>query len=94
MQSSARCCSGIGQEKVPLCSYRRDVHGRQEVLWALPSYNRILAILKNPVYAGAFACSRTSTRSRIIEGRARKTAGRRVPLERWFGTSSFLYSTG
>ena len=30
------------QEKVPLRSYRRDA--RQEVLWALPGYNRILAI--------------------------------------------------
>ena len=80
------------QEKVPLCSYRRDAHGRQEVRWALPGYNRILAILKNPVYAGAFAYGRTSTRSRIIEGRARKTAG--VPMEQWVGTISFWYNTG
>ena len=82
------------QEKVPLCSYRRDAHGRQEVRWALPGYNRILAILKNPVYAGAFAYGRTSTRSRIIEGRARKTAGDSVPMEQWVGTISFWYSTG
>ena len=82
------------QEKVPLCSYRRDVHGRQEVCWALPGYNRILAILKNPVYAGAFAYGRISTRSRIIEGRARQTAGDSVPVEQGVGTISFWYSTG
>ena len=52
------------------------------------------AILKNPVYAGAFAYGRTSTRSRIIEGRARKTAGDSVPMEQWVGTISFWYSTG
>ena len=50
--------------------------------------------LKNPVYAGAFAYGRTSTRSRIIEGRARKTAGDGVPMEQWVGTISFWYSTG
>ena len=50
--------------------------------------------LKNPVYAGAFAYGRTSTRSRIIEGRARKTAGDSVPMEQWVGTISFWYSTG
>ena len=71
------------QEKVPLCIHRRDARGRQEVFWDLPGYNRILAILKNPVYAGAFAYGRTSTRSRIIEGRARKTAGHCVPMEQW-----------
>ena len=54
----------------------------------------ILAILKNPVYAGAFAYGRISTRSRIIEGRAGKTAGNGVPMEQWVGTISFWYSTG
>jgi hypothetical protein len=55
---------------------------------------RILAILKNPVYAGAFAYGRTSTRSRTIEGRSGKTAGNGVPMEPWVGTISFWYSTG
>ena len=81
------------QEKVPLCSYRRDARPGK-CFGALPGYNRILAILKNPVYAGAFAYGRTSTRSRVIEGRARKTAGDSVPVEQWVGTISFWYSTG
>jgi hypothetical protein len=55
---------------------------------------RILAILKNPVYAGAFAYGRISTRSRIIEGPSGKTAGNGVPMEPWVGTISFWYSTG
>ena len=45
--------------------------------------------LKNPVYAGAFAYGWTSTRSRVIEGRAGKTAGNGVPMEEWVGTISF-----
>jgi hypothetical protein len=52
-------------------------------VWRLPIYNRLLAILKNPVYAGAFAYGRTTTRSRMVDGRARKTAGHRVPIEQW-----------
>jgi DNA invertase Pin-like site-specific DNA recombinase len=71
------------QEKIPLCTYRRDANGRREMVWALPVYNRILAILKNPVYAGAFAYGRTSSHSRIIEGRARKTSGHALPMEQW-----------
>jgi DNA invertase Pin-like site-specific DNA recombinase len=71
------------QQKIALCTCRRDANGRQAVVWALPGYNRILAVLKNPVYAGAFAYGRTSTRSHIIEGRARKTAGHNVPMDQW-----------
>ncbi len=71
------------QEQIPLCGYERNAHGRQEVVWRLPVYSRLLAILKNPVYAGAFAYGRTTTRSRMVEGRARKTAGHAVPIEQW-----------
>jgi len=71
------------QEQIPVCSYERNAHGKQQVLWRLPVYNRLLAILKNPVYAGAFAYGRTTTRSRMIEGRARKTAGHNVPMGQW-----------
>jgi DNA invertase Pin-like site-specific DNA recombinase len=71
------------QEKIPLCTLERGSHRRYELVWKLPSYHRILAILKNPTYAGAFAYGRTRTRSRIVEGRARKTPGHRVELEEW-----------
>lgn len=71
------------QERLPLCSYQRNARGQQEVAWALPVYNRLLAILKNPVYAGAFAYGRTTTRSRLVEGHARKTAGHAVPMAQW-----------
>ena len=83
---------GIGRKKFR-CVVTDAMHGRK-CFGALPGYNRILAILKNPVYAGAFAYGRTSTRSRVIEGRARKTAGDSVPVEQWVGTISFWYSTG
>ena len=46
-------------------------------------------VFEEPVCAGAFAYGGTSTPSRIIEVRARKTAGDCVPMEQWVGTISF-----
>lgn len=71
------------QEKIPLCTYQRGPDKVQEVVWKLPVYNRILAILTNPIYGGAFAYGRTRTRSRIVEGRSRKSSGHAVSLDEW-----------
>jgi DNA invertase Pin-like site-specific DNA recombinase len=71
------------QEKILLCTLERGCNGKFALAWKLPCYHRILAILKNPTYAGAFAYGRRLTRSHIIEGRARKTAGHDVSLEDW-----------
>jgi hypothetical protein len=49
---------------------------------------------EEPGLRRAFAYGRTSTRSRIIEGRARKTAGDSVPVEQGVRAISFWYSTG
>lgn len=53
------------------------------IIWDLPDYQQLLRILKNPVYAGAFAHGRTKCRSRMVEGRSRKSSGHRVPLDQW-----------
>lgn len=70
------------QERLPLCRGAH-AHGRLEVIWDVPVYHRILAILKNPIYAGAFAYGRTCSRSRVMDGRARKSRGHEVPLKDW-----------
>lgn len=57
--------------------------GGREIGWRLPVYHSVLAILKNPIYAGAFAYGRTQTCSRLVEGRMRKSSGHEVPRERW-----------
>jgi DNA invertase Pin-like site-specific DNA recombinase len=57
--------------------------GASAILWDLPDYQQLLRILKSPVYAGAFAHGRTRCRSRVVEGRSRKSGGHRVPLEQW-----------
>jgi excisionase family DNA binding protein len=57
--------------------------GRRSVVWRLPSYNTVLHILSNPVYAGAYAFGRTETRVRIEAGRKRVVRGHRRAREHW-----------
>jgi excisionase family DNA binding protein len=70
------------QERIslPRLHVRDGVHS---LMWSLPDYGHLLRILKNPTYAGAFVYGRTKSSSRVVEGRARRSAGHRVPLEEW-----------
>jgi DNA invertase Pin-like site-specific DNA recombinase len=52
-------------------------------VWRLPSYNAIHTVLTNPLYAGAYAFGRTGDRTRVIDGKARKTRGHEKPREQW-----------
>ncbi|HLA11304.1 MAG TPA: recombinase family protein [Pyrinomonadaceae bacterium] len=54
-----------------------------EVSWQLPVYNTVHKILTNPIYAGAYVFGKTEARTKIIEGRARKTSGHHKPREKW-----------
>lgn len=68
------------QERIPVpCT--RGPEG--EIAWRLPGYSRILSILKNPIYAGAFVYGRRRTKTVVVEGRARKTSGHDLPLAEW-----------
>ena len=57
--------------------------GRRSVVWRLPTYNTMLHILTNPVYAGAYVFGRTETRVRIEAGRKRVVRGHRRAQEHW-----------
>lgn len=70
------------EQQLPVPTYSADSGGR-DVVWRLPVYGRIISILKNPVYAGAFVFGRSRTKTVILEGRARKSAGHYVPQEQW-----------
>ncbi|HEV3198881.1 MAG TPA: recombinase family protein [Bryobacteraceae bacterium] len=52
-------------------------------VWARPTYSALLSLLSNPIYGGAYAYGRTQTRTRVIEGRARKTVGHKKPRAEW-----------
>jgi DNA invertase Pin-like site-specific DNA recombinase len=57
--------------------------GESHVVWKLPVYNNILSILTNPIYAGAYAFGKTESRTRIVDGRARKSEGHRKARSDW-----------
>lgn len=51
--------------------------------WKLPIYRTIHTILTKPMYAGAYAFGRTEERTRVIDGKARKTRGHVKSRDRW-----------
>jgi DNA invertase Pin-like site-specific DNA recombinase len=57
---------------------RRDRFG--DLVWKKPKVSAILAILKNPAYAGAFVYGRTRTTRDPSSG---KTIQKRLPMEQW-----------
>ena len=48
--------------------------------WRAPAYHTVAQVLKHPRYAGAYVFGRTTPRTQIIDGRARKSLGRHKPL--------------
>jgi Recombinase/Recombinase zinc beta ribbon domain len=64
---------------LPSIQYRSECH---KIVWACATYTKVLAILSNPVYAGAYVFGRTGTEVRVEDGRKRV---RRVPrnMEQW-----------
>jgi len=72
----------FSEEKVSLPAFPRDP-GERKMIWKLPVYSNIRAILTSPIYAGAYAFGKTETRTRIVNGRARKTVGNPKPRREW-----------
>lgn len=68
-------------ESIALPTRPRRRHGA--VVWSLPTYPRILKMLRNPTYAGVFVHGRTQTRTVVVDGRAHKTRGHAVPRSEW-----------
>lgn len=60
-------------------------HGEStpQIEWRLPVYNSILAIVKNPLYAGAYAFGRSEARTQVLAGQPRQTHGHLKPREQW-----------
>jgi DNA invertase Pin-like site-specific DNA recombinase len=52
--------------ELPAKSRQGEAHG---VVWRLPAYNIVHNILTNPIYAGAYAFGRTTSRISVVEGR-------------------------
>ena len=66
--------------KMPVVLRNVDVY---KLVWKAPAYHSVMQILHSPLYAGAYAFGRRAQRTRIVDGRARKTNGIRKPREEW-----------
>jgi hypothetical protein len=53
------------------------------VIWKIPRYSTVKYVLANPFYAGAYAFGRTQVRTRVVDGRARKTMGHGRSPQQW-----------
>lgn len=82
LRSARQVLLWFREENISLPKNYLDEFG-QKILWGLPIYKNILSILKNPLYAGAYAFGKTEGRIKIIQGRARKTIGHRKPRDQW-----------
>jgi len=51
--------------------------------WRAPAYHSVVQVLRNPIYAGAYAFGRTEARTRVVKGQAVKTEGHHKPMADW-----------
>ncbi len=73
----------FGANELPLPYIVRGTHPGERIQWKDATYGALDCILKNPLYAGAYAWGQTEIRTKIVDGRARKAVGHRKPQERW-----------
>lgn len=69
-------------EKTNLPAFVLDTPGHG-VVWKLPVYNTIWHMLRNPMYAGAYAFGKTESRTKVVDGRARKSEGHFKSRDTW-----------
>ena len=73
----------LRDEGIELPAKSHDEKGRCTV-WKLPLYNTVHNILTNPVYAGAYAFGRTTSKVIVEDGRKRVRRGLRRSRAEWY----------
>jgi DNA invertase Pin-like site-specific DNA recombinase len=81
-QSARQVHVWLRDQGIELPAKSHDADGRR-IVWKLPIYNTVHNILTNPVYAGAYAFGRTTSKVIIEDGRKRVRRGLRRPLAEW-----------
>src|ERR1700676_2076972 len=66
--------------ELPVKSRKGEARG---IIWRLPAYNIVHNILNNPIYAGAYAFGRTTSRVSVENGRKRVRGGVHRPIAEW-----------
>ena len=81
-QSARQVHVWLRDEGIALPAKSHDGEGRC-IIWKLPMYNTVHNILTNPVYAGAYAFGRTTSKVMVEDGRKRVRRGLRRPQTQW-----------
>ena len=61
----------------------RQVEGARDTTWASPNYTRVHGIITNPFLAGAYVYGKSESRTTIVDGRIRRTAGHALGVDQW-----------
>jgi DNA invertase Pin-like site-specific DNA recombinase len=72
----------LRDEGIELPVKSRDDEARG-IVWRLPAYNIVHNILTNPIYAGAYAFGRTTSKVSVEQGRKRIRRGVHRPMAEW-----------
>src|SRR6478672_1684640 len=51
--------------------------------WVAIRYRNVIAVLKNPFYAGVYVYGKSEKRTTLVEGRLRKSYGHGKPADTW-----------
>jgi hypothetical protein len=51
--------------------------------WVAIRYRKVIAVLKNPFYAGVYVYGKSEKRTSVVEGRARRSYGHGKPIGTW-----------
>jgi DNA invertase Pin-like site-specific DNA recombinase len=81
-QSARQVHRWLRDEGIELPAKSHDEEGRC-IVWKLPLYNTVHNILTNPVYAGAYAFGRTTSKVIVEDGRKRVRRGLRRSRAEW-----------
>jgi DNA invertase Pin-like site-specific DNA recombinase len=70
-------------QRLQLPVTRRNNSSVCKIEWRPAAYHTVLMILRHPVYAGAYVFGRTTQRTQVVDGRARRTTGHSKPMTAW-----------
>ena len=83
LQSVRQVHAWLREEGIALPTACHSAAEGRSVVWRAPLYNTVHNILTNPIYAGAHAFGRTTSKVSVEEGRKRVRRGVRRPPAEW-----------
>jgi DNA invertase Pin-like site-specific DNA recombinase len=83
LQSVRQVHAWLREEGIALPTACHSAAEGRSVVWRAPLYNTVHNILTNPIYAGAYAFGRTTSKVSVEEGRKRVRRGVRRPPAEW-----------